>query len=149
MHQMNTSRLIIKFMVSLRSHSSHCFKLHMLLIKTGWLNPQPVMLLGLRPQRLQHIRSSLLQHLRGLQGRSVPPHGPVRSYLCWADSYIETSDLQDKSNHQDSSGMDWGGFFRTVLDLPNGKSSKMAQAWRPTHHPSWTMCGSALTLFNP
>lgn len=82
MHQMNTSRLIIKFMVSLRSHSSHCFKLHMLLIKTGWLNPQPVMLLGLRPQRLQHIRSSLLQHLRGLQGRSVPPHGPVRSYLC-------------------------------------------------------------------
>lgn len=35
---------------------------------------------------------------------------------------------------------------RTVLNSPNLKCSKMAQTWRPTHHPSWTMCSSALIL---
>lgn len=54
MHQMNTSSLVIRFMLSLSSHSSHSFRLHMLLVKTGWLNPQPVVLLRSRLQRLQH-----------------------------------------------------------------------------------------------
>lgn len=54
MHQMNTSSLVIRFMLSLSSHSSHSFRLHMLRVKTGRLNPQPVMLLRSRLQRLRH-----------------------------------------------------------------------------------------------
>lgn len=51
---MNTSRLVMRCMVSLRSHSSHCVRLHMLPVKTGWLDPQPVMLQRSKLQRLQH-----------------------------------------------------------------------------------------------
>lgn len=102
------------------------------------------------PTRDNNILDQVYCNISGAYKAAAAPHLGSSAHIC--DELIP--DPWSVGQNQPPKQFRYGlkrlpQHCRTVLKSLTGKCLKMTQNWRPTHSPSWPMCGSECRLYYP